>query len=133
MKDMKEVLIQCEGYTSGALMRALAPYVEGSATLELRPREARMRSPEIDPNVVAAIIQAGATVVTALIAGLIGWRRSAERTPKAGERTNTADRPIRIYGADGTTIEIPLDTDEKTLAMLVERVRQIEKPRIHLL
>ncbi|MFL5386157.1 MAG: hypothetical protein ACJ8GN_26880 [Longimicrobiaceae bacterium] len=130
---MEEALIQCEGYTSDALMKALAPYVEGSAVLELRPRRARVRSPQVDPNVLAGIIQAGATVATALIAGLIGWRRSAGRTPATGDRTNPSNRPIRIYGAGGVIIEIPLDTDEETLAVLVERVRQIDRPRIHLL
>jgi len=129
---MKEVLIHAEGYTSDTLMRTLAPYLAESATLELRPRPP-MRSPVVDPNVLAGIIQAGATVVTALIAGLIGWRRSQGQTPEPNDRSKTADPPIRIYGADGVIIEIPLDVDKETLAALVERVRQTERPRIQLL
>jgi hypothetical protein len=128
---MEEVLIHCDGYTSDTLMKALAPYVKGGATLELRPRTVPIRSP--DPNVLAGIIQAGATVATALIAGLIEWRRANARASSPDARARQGDRPIRIYGSDGITVEIPLDVDGETLALLVERVRQTEKPHIQLL
>ncbi|HET6233076.1 MAG TPA: hypothetical protein VFE05_23565 [Longimicrobiaceae bacterium] len=130
---MTEVLIQCEGYTSDELMRALVPYVDGTALLEVRPRKVTMRSPALDPNVLAGIIQAGAGVLTALITGLVGWRRAREQASGPDGGTGAPARPIRIFGADGTVIEIPLNADEKTLALLVEQVRRIERPRIELL
>lgn len=125
-----EVLIQCEGYPSDALMGALAPFVEGNAALELRPRSQPMRSAAVDPTVLVAIVQAGTAAVTTLILKLIEWRRSPDRALKSEDRA--PGRVIRIHGADGVTIEIPLGADERTLASLVEEARRIENPRIDL-
>lgn len=122
---MKEVLIHSDGCTSHELMTALAPFVEGSATLELRARFSRVRSADIDPNVLAAIIQAGATVLTSFMAGLIGYySRPRDGAPKPSH-------PIRIIG-DGVTVELPPDADPDRLAAAAELVRRSEHPRIYL-
>jgi hypothetical protein len=127
---MTEAVFSCEGYTSEALEEALKPYVQGAVELEVRPRTVRVRSPVVDPNVLAGVIQAGATVLTTLISGLIAWRRDRDRA--AGQAAASA-HPIRIYGADGTVVEIPVDTDARTLSSLIEQVRQTPRPRIELL
>lgn len=121
---MKEVLIHGDGISSRELMMALRSFVEGSATLELRPRSVRVRSPAIDPNVLAGIIQAGAEVVTAFIAGLIAYSsRPRGEASKPG-------RSMRISGEDGVTIEVPVDADPERVAAAVELVRRSERPRI---
>ena len=121
---MKEVLIHSDDCTSQELMTALAPFVEGSATLELRPRFTRMRSAGIDPSVLAGIIEAGATVLTTYIAGVIGYYSR----PRDGARP---DRPVRIIG-DEFTIELPLDAGPDRLAAAADLIRRSEHPRIHL-
>ena len=98
-----EVRIHCEGYPSDALMRVLAPIVEGNAALELRPRSQPMRSAAVDPTVLVAIVQAGAAALTTLLLKLIEWRQStdqAPKSPKSGDRAPS--RQIRIFGTHGT-------------------------------
>ncbi|HEX8213299.1 MAG TPA: hypothetical protein VF584_24195 [Longimicrobium sp.] len=121
---MKEVLIYCEGSSSREMMMALGPFLAGSATLELRPRSMRVRSPVIDPNVLAGIIQASAEVLAVFIAGLIAYcSRPRDEAPRPG-------RSIRISGEDGVTIDVPLDADPERVAAAVELVRRSERPRI---
>lgn len=130
---MKEILLYCDGYTSNRLMEALTPVVGEHAKLELRPRTPRVRSPTVDPTVLAGIIQAGATMLAAVLIALIDWRRHSDQSRRDREHdARLSDRPIRIVGADGVSIEVPLDVDERTLRNVVEQVRQTEVPRIYL-
>ena len=123
---MTEVLIHCDGYTSEELMAELAPFVDESVRLELRPRTPRVRSGGIDPNVLAAIIEASGTITAALIVMAVEWRKHRDsQLPKPGG-------PIIIRDRDGTTIEVPADADPGTLTALVEKAQRIERPRIYL-
>jgi len=129
---MTEAVFRCEGFTSEELMQALRPFVDDAVTLELRPETVRYRAPVVDPNVLAGVIQAGATVLTTLISDLIGWRRSVAEA-KGTKGAGSSALPIRIYGADGTLVEIPVDTDPRTLSMLVDEVRRAPRVRIELI
>jgi hypothetical protein len=122
---MKEVLIHSDSCTPHELMTALAPLVEGSAALELRSRFPRTRSADIDPNVLVGIIQAGATVLTTFIAGLIGYYS------RPHDGASTPAHPIRIIG-DGIIVELPTDAGPDRLAAAAELVRRSEHPRIYL-
>lgn len=121
-----EIQIACTGLRAKELHDLIYAELSMSSDairLELRPNPLAFRHPATDPTVLVAIVAGISGTVAALINGLFGFLQ---------KRQSRSDK-IVIRGADGTTVEVPADTTQDRLLVLVELAKELDKPRIDII
>jgi hypothetical protein len=122
---MQEIPIHGRDLNPDQLIEQLTQEVENIApgiTFEKRDVGIGLRIPFDNPTVVVALITGGSAAVSALVTGLL----------RILERRKEPHGVLRIVGASGRAIEIPLGATEKELADYVELARSLDRPAIEL-
>jgi hypothetical protein len=86
--------------------------------ISIQPGTVQVRG--VDPRVVVALVSASSAAIGALLSGLLQI---------AKERCSGK---ITLQGNDGSRVEVPANTSPEKLNALIENVRQMSSPRVHL-
>ena len=115
-----EICITSTEIPQAELKELLLYRLEATASdqISILPRPVRLRGP--DSTVVVALVSASSAAVGALLTGLlqIAKERSSGR--------------IILQANDGSRVEVGADTPSEKLDELVEKVRTMSQPRIHI-
>jgi len=116
-----EILIESELHTSAQLQAMLGTHgaIEPAVLQSRTSPDAGMR---LDPVTLAAIIGGSATVLAAVITGVIAAMSKSAETPST----------IRVVLRDQRTIEVPANTSPERIRALVEMLERQEPVRIYI-
>jgi|ERR1035438_8303855 hypothetical protein len=90
------------------------------AKLQFELIENRPRFRGVDPTFVVAIVGAAGTALGALVSGLLQIARE------------THSAKVTVQAKDGRRVEFPVDTPSEKVKELVELMREMDSPTVHL-
>jgi hypothetical protein len=95
----------------GHLSEVLEPF-----QLFSEPSGLRLRA--LEPSVLVAIVGASGATVGALITGLLNMARERKQ------------ESFVIQSKSGAKLEVPAGTSQETISMLIQKIREMDEPRV---